>query len=150
MREPIHDIVDHFPDPLKFKGGVGHPYGHDLNYYITRGIVIDNRGTLVIAGDTMFGFNIYIFTQSHDLSNLEKIVDRPVHIGRRTFIGSNSTLYNCKIGDDCVVSIGSVVSSCEVPDNSMVEGNPAKIIATRVNGKWTYLNRRRKCLSSQS
>jgi acetyltransferase-like isoleucine patch superfamily enzyme len=105
---------------------VGHTYGHPKQYYEDRNITLDCRGTLKIDPDTMFGFNIQIFTLSHDMNNWEIVVDRPVSIGKGCFIGSGSIFYNCKIGDGCVISVGSVVANCEIPAHSRVEGNPCK------------------------
>lgn len=51
-----------------------------------------------------------------------------VVIGNRVFIGANSTiLMNTKIGDDVIVGAGSVVTK-DIPDNSVVAGNPARVI----------------------
>jgi len=48
-------------------------------------------------------------------------------------------LYNCHVGEGAVVSVGSVVRSRDVPPWTMVEGNPARIIARYEEGEWIYL-----------
>lgn len=51
-----------------------------------------------------------------------------VIIGSRVFIGHSSIiLCNVKIGNDVIIGAGSVVTR-DIPDNSIVAGNPAKII----------------------
>ncbi len=51
-------------------------------------------------------------------------------IGNNVFIGMNSILLmGAKIGNNCIVGAGSVVKG-EFPDNSVIAGNPAKIICT--------------------
>lgn len=51
-----------------------------------------------------------------------------VIIGDRVFIGYNSIiLCNVKIGDDVIIGAGSVVIK-DIPSNSIVAGNPAKVI----------------------
>jgi UDP-3-O-[3-hydroxymyristoyl] glucosamine N-acyltransferase len=46
-------------------------------------------------------------------------------IGDNTWIGPNSSMIqNLKIGDACVVGVGSVIVK-DVPDNTTVAGNPA-------------------------
>ena len=51
-----------------------------------------------------------------------------VKIGNRVFVGYNSIiLCNVKIGDDVIVGAGSVVTR-DIPSNSIVAGNPAKVI----------------------
>jgi acetyltransferase-like isoleucine patch superfamily enzyme len=58
-------------------------------------------------------------------------VSKPVRIGHRVWVGSNSViLAGADIGDNAIVSAGSVVSG-QVPPNSIVLGNPAKVIFTR-------------------
>jgi acetyltransferase-like isoleucine patch superfamily enzyme len=58
-------------------------------------------------------------------------ISKGVRIGHRVWIGSNSVvLAGAEIGDNVIVSAGSVVSGT-VPPNSIVLGNPAKVIFTR-------------------
>jgi len=50
-----------------------------------------------------------------------------VNIGENSFIGINSTVINdVKIGSNSLIAAGSVVIE-NVPDNTLVAGNPAKI-----------------------
>ena len=52
-----------------------------------------------------------------------------VIIGDRVFVGANSTiLMNTKIGNDVIIAAGSVVTK-DIPDDSVVAGIPAKVIA---------------------
>jgi acetyltransferase-like isoleucine patch superfamily enzyme len=58
-------------------------------------------------------------------------VSKGTRIGNRVWIGSNSVvLGGAEIGDNVIVSAGSVVSGA-VPPNTIVLGNPAKVIFTR-------------------
>ncbi len=53
-----------------------------------------------------------------------------VKIGDNVFIGQNSVILpGVKIGSNVVVGAGSIVMS-NIPDNSVVMGNPARIIST--------------------
>ena len=52
----------------------------------------------------------------------------PVEIDDNVYISMNAMIMpNVKIGKNCIVSAGSIVSD-DVPDNSIVAGNPAKVI----------------------
>jgi len=52
----------------------------------------------------------------------------PISIGADSFIGENAILLpGTSIGRDCIVVAGSVVRG-PIPDNSLVMGNPAKVV----------------------
>jgi serine acetyltransferase len=51
-------------------------------------------------------------------------------IGDNVYIASNSTVIgNIHIGNNVIIGAGSVVTK-DIPDNSIVAGNPARIIKT--------------------
>lgn len=62
----------------------------------------------------------------------------PIRVGSGTMIGTNSiVLCNTTIGEACIVAPGSVVRG-QVPDNSIVHGNPPVIL----RGKASLLRRK--------
>jgi acetyltransferase-like isoleucine patch superfamily enzyme len=51
-----------------------------------------------------------------------------IKIGNNVFIGDNCTILpNTTIGDNCIVGAGSVIRG-KFPENSVIIGNPAKIV----------------------
>lgn len=53
---------------------------------------------------------------------------KPIHIGNNVWIGSQSVInLGVTIGDNVIISPGSVVF-CDIPDNVIVGGNPARVI----------------------
>lgn len=88
------------------------------------------------------GNNVVIATgvkfYEHDLANIMldgsgprgtfKYYKAPIVVGDNVMIGANSIiLYNVHIGNNVVIAAGSVVVK-DVPDNSVVGGNPARIL----------------------
>ena len=73
----------------------------------------------------------YVFDRLDVPLQEQGTVSKSVRIGHRVWVGSNSVvLGGADIGDDVIVSAGSVVSGT-VPPRSIVLGNPAKVIFTR-------------------
>jgi galactoside O-acetyltransferase len=56
----------------------------------------------------------------------------PIFICENVWIGAHSViLKGVTIGENSIVSIGAVVTK-DVPSNSVVAGNPAKIVKTKI------------------
>jgi serine acetyltransferase len=65
------------------------------------------------------------------LSELWSFPGAAVSIGDDVWIGANcSVLKGARIGDGCIVATGSVVTRGEYPANSILAGNPARVIKT--------------------
>jgi acetyltransferase-like isoleucine patch superfamily enzyme len=62
-----------------------------------------------------------------------------IKIGNNVFIGDNCTILpNTIIGNNCIVGAGSVVRG-KFPDDSVIVGNPAKIVLKMSMQKFLYL-----------
>ena len=107
--------------------------------YLTKiyGMTI-NKNALVAFGaklDKTYPKGIFIDAESYIGSGvllLSHDFCRGIHtetkIGKKCFIGMNSIILpGVKIGDQCIVGAGSIVTK-NVPDNTIVAGNPAQII----------------------
>jgi len=67
-----------------------------------------------------------------------------IEIGDRVFIGDSSIILpGVRIGSDVVIGAGSVVTS-DIPDNSVVYGNPARVIG----GLRPWLERKKSEMAS--
>ena len=101
---------------------------------IGRNVVINSdclmmaAGGITIEDDVMIAANAQLISNNHDLDNRWIITCKPVHIGRRAWIGAGATILpGVTIGENAVVGAGSVVTKDVEPD-TIVAGNPAKII----------------------
>ena len=88
--------------------------------FICDGVTIGNH--CFISHGTMFTNDKFV-----DSPNFESWVRRESKIGNEVRIGSNVTLLPITVGDNVIIGAGSVVTK-NVPANSIVAGNPAKII----------------------
>jgi acetyltransferase-like isoleucine patch superfamily enzyme len=80
-----------------------------------------------VGPETYIAFDAAIL--SHDTTRRLYLHTR---IGRRCFIGARSIILpGITIGDESVVAAGSVVTK-DVPPNSVVAGNPAKVIRSNI------------------
>jgi acetyltransferase-like isoleucine patch superfamily enzyme len=62
-----------------------------------------------------------------------------IKIGNNVFIGNNCTILpNTTIGDNCIIGAGSTVRG-RFPENSVIVGNPAKIVLSMSMQKLFYL-----------
>jgi acetyltransferase-like isoleucine patch superfamily enzyme len=80
-----------------------------------------------IGEATSVAFEAAILT--HDFVNGRHL---DVHIGKCCFIGARSIIMpGVTIGDHCIVSAASVVLK-DVPSNSLVLGNPARVMESKI------------------
>lgn len=86
-------------------------------------------GKEITIGDYCnISWDVVILDRDYHKLNTQEYIYKPVHIGDKVWIGCRSIiLKGVSIGSGAVVAAGSVVTK-DVPANSVVAGNPAKII----------------------
>jgi len=100
------------------------------------GATIYARESIEIGDNTLIGGNVKILdndfhpleieARNNDIK--EKILAKPIKIGKNCFIGCNSIiLKGTELADGCIVGAGAVVSG-KFEANSVITGNPAKVI----------------------
>ncbi|WP_344976819.1 sugar O-acetyltransferase [Compostibacter hankyongensis] len=101
------------------------------NVFINQNCTFYDLGGLDIADDVMIGPNVSILTSGHPLEPAQRrafVVAKPVVIERNVWIAAGATIIGgVTIGENSVVAAGSVVTR-DVPPNTLVGGNPAKVL----------------------
>jgi acetyltransferase-like isoleucine patch superfamily enzyme len=107
------------------------------NVFVNQNCTFYDLGGLDIADDVMIGPNVSLITAGHPLAPSERraaTIGRPIVIGRNVWIAAGATVIGgVTVGENSVVAAGSVVTKA-VPPNTLVGGNPARVIRSLVDG----------------
>lgn len=101
----------------------------------------------VVARGDVNEINVGEGTNIQDLTMLHVVDALPLNIGSGVSVGHNAILHACTIGDNCLIGMGAIVldgavignnsvvaagsvvpPGKEFPENSMIMGNPAKVV----------------------
>ena len=118
------------------------------NFSRQKGCIIDySHCWLITIGDNVtFAPNVHVL--AHDASTkffLNYVKIGLVYIGSNVFVGAGSiVLPNVRIGDNVIIGAGSVVTN-DIPSNSLVVGNPAKVIGSVSD----YINKNKELMNKR-
>ncbi|GLS24049.1 nodulation protein L [Labrys miyagiensis] len=115
--------------PFYTTGGLDIRVGR--NVFVNQNCTFYDLGGLDIADDVMIGPNVSIITSGHPLAPSQRrafVTAKPIVIGRNVWIAAGATIIGgVTVGENSVVAAGSVVTK-DVPPNTLVGGNPARVI----------------------
>lgn len=115
--------------PFYTTGGTDITIGR--NVFINQNCTFYDLGGLDIADDVMIGPNVSLITSAHPLEPSRRrasVIAKPIVIERNVWIAAGATVIGgVTIGENSVVAAASVVTK-NVPPNTLVAGNPAKVI----------------------
>jgi acetyltransferase-like isoleucine patch superfamily enzyme len=115
--------------PFYTTGGVDISVGR--NVFINQNCTFYDLGGLDISDDVMIGPNVSIITSGHPIEPSQRracVTARPIVIERNVWIAAGATIIGgVTVGENSVVAAGSVVTK-DVPPNTLVGGNPARVI----------------------
>lgn len=87
-----------------------------------------SAGNIFIDDDVQIAMGVSIITNNHDVYDRPVLTIKDVHIQKNVWIGANTIILpGIRIGENAIVGAGSVVTH-DVEANTMVAGNPAKLL----------------------
>jgi serine O-acetyltransferase len=117
-------------------------YGYEIsdNVKIGKGFYIGHLGGIAINPDAIIGCNVNI-AKGVTIGETIRGKNRGIpEIGNKTWIGSNAIIVgSIKIGNNVLIAPGSYVNF-DVPDNSVVIGNPGKITNSKDGANGYIIN----------
>src|SRR5580704_14916050 len=101
------------------------------NVFVNQNCTFYDLGGVDIADDVLIGPNVSLITAGHPLEPSQRravTIGRPIVIEKNVWIAAGATIIGgVTVGENSVVAAGSVVTK-DVHPNTLVGGNPAKVI----------------------
>lgn len=102
------------------------------NFYANMDCIFLDVNRIIIGDNVMVGPRVSFFTAGHPTDPIVRRKDLefglPIVVEDNVWIGGNSTILpNVTIGKNSIIAAGAVVTK-DVPSNTIVGGNPAKVI----------------------
>lgn len=100
------------------------------NVFVNSACTFMDRGGIYIDDEVFIGPKVNLITINHDINpyNRNMTICKPIHIEKRVWIGVAATILpGVRIGENSIIGANAVVTK-DVPSNTIVGGNPARII----------------------
>jgi acetyltransferase-like isoleucine patch superfamily enzyme len=98
------------------------------NVFINHACSFLDMGGITIGDNVLIGPKVNLVSENHpiDPSLRKSLIGKPIVIKNNAWIGASATILpGITIGENSIVAAGAIVTK-DVPDNTIVAGNPAK------------------------
>lgn len=135
-RELLADLFGSLGEACEIEPPFRCDYGYNIHvgeeFYANFDCVFLDVCPIDIGENCLLGPAVHIYTATHPLDASERIkgpeYGDPVTVGDNVWIGGQAVLNpGVSVGDNAVVASGAVVTA-DVPDNVVVQGNPATVV----------------------
>nr|MDP0502535.1 sugar O-acetyltransferase [Verrucomicrobiota bacterium JB025] len=136
QREYLRELLPHCPDDLVVTTPFYCDYGYNIHcaekVYLNFNCTFLDVAEIRIGARTLFAPNVQLYTAGHPLCAGQRAAElefgKPITIGEDCWFGGGSiVLPGVTIGDRAVIGAGAVVTK-DVPADTVVAGNPARVI----------------------
>ena len=159
-KEEKREVLQNLFGSIGTNVSVGSPFicDYGCNIYLGNNVSINMNCTFVdcnkitIGNNVLIASNVQIYTATHPIELKERLTPNwniesgeyfcrtyalSVTIGDGCWIGGGVIILpGVSIGNGCVIGAGSVVTK-DIPENSVVVGNPCRVIR-KINGECKY------------
>lgn len=133
LEEILKDTMENKRILTPFQLDFGNQTKLGKGVFINHSFIGSAAGGIQIDDDVQIAPGVTILTVNHDFYERNVCICKPVHIEKGAWIGAKATILpGVTIGENAIVGAGSVVTKNVAP-NTVVAGNPAKVIKTLEN-----------------
>ncbi len=124
-------VGEHFRLAPPFHADCGRNIRIGARVFINQNCTFYSLAPITIGDDVLIGPNVSLITSEHPVAPSQRragLLGKPIVVGNNVWIAAGVTVIGgVTIGENSVVAAGSVVTK-DVPANTLVAGNPARVV----------------------
>jgi maltose O-acetyltransferase len=135
-RRLLDSLLGSFGEGSEIRPPMYCDYGYQIHIgvrtFVNFGLMALDVAKIVIGDDVQIGPNVQLLTPTHptdaQLRRAKWEAAKPITIGDNVWLGGGAiVLAGVVVGENAIVGAGAIVTK-DVPPNSVVMGNPARVV----------------------